>query len=127
MKRIVITGVGLVTSIGDGVKDTWENLISCKSGIKEISSFETEDLPCKIAGHISNNSKESNFFDEEKYFNYKDLKRNDRFILYGLAAAEQAIKDSGIDILSEVSKLRIGVTVGSGIGCLLYTSPSPRD
>ena len=85
MKRIVITGIGLVTSIGDGVDATWKNLISCKSGIRKISSFETEDLPCKIAGHISNNSKENNFFDEGKYFRIpvddRDLDYNKYFDL----------------------------------------------
>ena len=63
-KRIVVTGLGLLTSIGDNVQNTWDNLISCKSGIRKISSFDTEDLSCKIAGHISNNSEDDIFFNE---------------------------------------------------------------
>ena len=118
MKRVVVTGLGLLTSIGDGVQNTWDNLILCKSGIKKISSFDTEQLPCKIAGFITNNPEEDNFFDQNNYFNYKDINRNDRFILYGLAAAEQAIKDAGIDTVSDEIKLRTGVTVGSGFGGL---------
>ena len=101
MRRLVITGLGLVTSIGDGVEDTWNNLLSLKSGIRKISSFDTEDLPCKIAGFINHDSKEENYLNLEKYFITKEINRNDRFILYGLAAAEQAIKDSGFDNKNE--------------------------
>ena len=118
MRRIVITGLGLVTSIGDGVEDTWNNLLSLKSGIKKISSFNTENLPCKIAGFINHDSKEENYFNFEKYFSTKEINRNDRFILYGLAAAEQAIKDSGFDNKNESLMLKSGVTIGSGIGGL---------
>lgn len=118
MKRVVVTGLGLLTAIGDGVQNTWDNLLLCKSGIKKISSFDTENLSCKIAGYINHNPEEDYFFNENNYFTNKDIKRNDRFILYGLAAAEQAIKDAGIDSVSEEIKLRTGVTVGSGIGGL---------
>ena len=118
MRRVVITGLGLVTSIGDGVEDTWNNLISLKSGIKKINSFNTEDLPCKIAGFINHDSNEENYLNLEKYFSNREINRNDRFILYGLAAAEQAIKDSGFDNKNESLMLKSGVTIGSGIGGL---------
>ena len=118
MKRVVVTGLGLLTSIGDGVENTWDNLILCKSGIRKISIFDTENLSCKIAGYISHNPEDDNFFNQNKYFNNREVNRNDRFILYGMAAAEQAIKDAGIDIVSDKIKLRTGVTVGSGIGGL---------
>ena len=118
MKRVVITGLGLLTSIGDGVKISWENLISCKSGIKKITNFDTSDLTCKIAGHISHNQNDQFAFDQNKFFQTKDLKRNDRFIIYGLAAAIQAIQDSGIDFLSEEQKIKTGISVGAGIGGL---------
>ena len=62
MKRVVVTGLGLLTAIGDGVQNTWDNLILCKSGIIKISSFDTENLSCKIAGYISHNSEEDYFF-----------------------------------------------------------------
>ena len=90
MRRVVITGLGLVTSIGDGVEDTWNNLISLKSGIKKINSFNTEDLPCKIAGFINHDSNEENYLNLEKYFSNREINRNDRFILYGLAAVIKA-------------------------------------
>ena len=118
MRRVVITGLGLLTSIGNNVTDSWKNLIDCKSGIKKISDFDVEDLPCKIAGYINHKDNEKIFFDLLNFFEKKEIKRNDRFILYGLIAAKEAIQDSGIENLNEEQKLRIGVSVGSGIGGL---------
>ena len=62
MKRVVVTGIGLVTPLGDGVEDTWESLINSKSGIESIDHFDTEDLPCKIGGFIKHNSDKNGFF-----------------------------------------------------------------
>ena len=118
MKRVVITGLGLLTSIGDDVNTSWNNLINGISGIKKITSFDVESMPCKIAGYLSHNKEESNYIDLNKFLDLKEIKRNDRFIQYGLIASEMAIKDSGIDLLSEEEKLRVGVSVGSGIGGL---------
>ena len=73
MRRVVVTGLGLLTSLGDGVKNTWDNLILCKSGIRQISSFDTENLSCKIAGFISHNPEDDNFFDQHKYFTEIDF------------------------------------------------------
>ena len=118
MKRVVVTGLGLNTSIGNNVGETWKNLIAGKSGIKKIENFDTNDLPCKIAGFISHDPKDKNYLNLEDYFEKKEINRNDRFILYGLIAASMAIKDANIENLSEKSKLRTGITVGSGIGGL---------
>ena len=118
MKRVVVTGLGVLSSIGEGYSETWNNLISCKSGIKKITSFDTSNLPCKIAGYISKDENSSNYINLEKYIDKKDINRNDRFIQYGLVASILAIKDAGIENLSEEKKLRTGVTVGSGIGGL---------
>ena len=118
MRRVVVTGVGLYTSIGDDTKSTWNNLLDCKSGIKKISKFDTSDLPCKIAGFISSDPESENFSEEGKFLQPKEIKRNDRFIRYGLIASELAIKDSKVNLLNESQKLRIGVSVGSGIGGL---------
>ena len=118
MKRVVVTGLGVLSSIGEGYSETWNNLISCKSGIKKISSFDTSNLPCKIAGFISKDEKSTNYINLEKYIEKKNINRNDRFIQYGLVASILAIKDAGIENLSEEKKLRTGVTVGSGIGGL---------
>ena len=118
MRRVVVTGLGLLTSIGEGVEDTWKNLLATKSGIKKITSFEVDNLPCKIAGFISKEEDSPNYINIEKYIEKKDINRNDRFIQYGIVAANFAIKDSGIDNLNEQQKLRIGVSVGAGIGGL---------
>ncbi len=118
MRRVVVTGLGLLTSIGKSTDETWSNLISCKSGIKRINHFDTEGLPCKIAGHISHNENDKGYYDRSIHLEPKDIKRNDRFIQYGIAAAKMAVEDAEIENLSTEEKLKIGVSVGSGIGGL---------
>ena len=118
MSRVVITGLGLVSSIGNNVSETWDNLITGKSGIKKISSFDVSDLPCKIAGYISHNEKDEYYVDRSKFLETREINRNDRFIQYGLIASKMAVEDAGLISLDEESKLRVGVSVGSGIGGL---------
>jgi len=118
MKRVVVTGLGLLTSIGNNKDDTWNNLINCDSGIKKISHFDTEGLSCQIAGFISHDVNDRFYYDRSLHLNLKDIKRNDRFIQYGIAAAKMAIEDAGLDEIQEKEKLKIGVSVGSGIGGL---------
>ena len=118
MKRVVVTGLGLISSIGEDVIKTWSNLVSGKSGIRKINTFDTDDLACKIAGFISHNKDEENYIDRLKTLEAREINRNDRFIQYGLIAAKMAVEDSGINDLADDKKLRIGVTVGSGIGGL---------
>ena len=118
MKRVVVTGIGLLTSIGSNYKESWNNLLSGISGIKSIDHFDTEDLPCKIAGHIENDSNKDYYYDPLTHLEKKDLIRNDRFIQYGIAAAKMAIEDAGITDISDQDKLEVGVTIGSGIGGL---------
>jgi len=118
MRRVVVTGIGLLSSIGDNANKTWKNLISGKSGIKKIATFDTANFSSKIAGYISHDEKDSFYVDRLKFINQKDINRNDRFIQYGLIAAKMAIEDAGINFLSDEKKLRIGITTGSGIGGL---------
>ena len=118
MKRVVVTGLGLLTSIGNNKDDTWNNLINCESGIKKISHFDTDGLSCQIAGYISHDVNDRFYYDRLLHLNLKDIKRNDRFIQYGIAAAKMAIEDAGLDEIDEKEKLKIGVSVGSGIGGL---------
>jgi 3-oxoacyl-[acyl-carrier-protein] synthase II len=118
MRRVVVTGLGLLSSIGENYLKTWNNLISGKSGIKKINSFDCSDLPCKIAGYISHDEKDEFYIDRLKSLDQREINRNDRFIQYGLIAAQMAVEDSGINLLSESIKLKTGVTVGSGIGGL---------
>ena len=116
MRRIVVTGMGLLTSIGNDKSSTWNNLINCKSGIKKIQHFDVSDFPSKIAGYISNDPDDEYFFNKYSILETRDIKRNDRFIQYGLIAAQMAVDDAGLNNLTEEEKLRIGVSVGSGIG-----------
>ena len=118
MKRVVVTGLGLLTSIGNNVEDTWKNLTNCNSGIRKITHFDTEGLTCQIAGFISHDPNDSIYYDRLKHLEIKDIKRNDRFIQYGIAAAKMAIEDAGLEEINEEDKLKIGVSVGSGIGGL---------
>jgi 3-oxoacyl-[acyl-carrier-protein] synthase II len=118
MRKVVVTGLGLLTSIGNNKNSTWKNLIDCKSGIKKIDHFDTEGLVCKIAGHISHEKNNPFYYDRTLDLEIKDIKRNDRFIQYGIAAAKMAVEDAGINLLNEDEKLKIGVSVGSGIGGL---------
>tara|TARA_A100001011_G_scaffold172489_1_gene181304 strand:- start:5752 stop:7002 length:1251 start_codon:yes stop_codon:yes gene_type:complete len=118
MRRVVVTGMGLLTTLGNNLDTSWDNLINCKSGIKQINHFDVSDLPSKIAGYINNNSEDENYFNKSYFLEPKDLKRNDRFIQYGLLAAKMAIEDAGIINLTEEEKLKVGVSVGSGIGGL---------
>lgn len=109
-RRVVVTGMGLVTPLGNTVSGTWENIVAGKSGISRISHFDTSDFPVKIGGSIHN-------FDPEVYIPKKDVKKMDPFIHYGMAAGLQAFADSGIEVTEENAP-RIGVAVGSGIGGL---------
>ena len=118
MRRVVVTGMGLLTTLGNNLDTSWDNLINCKSGIKQINHFDVSDLPSKIAGYINNNSEDENYFNKSYFLEPKDLKRNDRFIQYGLLAAKMAIEDAGLINLTEEEKLKVGVSVGSGIGGL---------
>ena len=118
MRRVVVTGIGLLSSIGEGKENTWNNLLNGKSGIKKIDQFNTDEFSCKIAGYISNDENNTNYFDISSHLDNKEIKRNDRFIQYGIVAAKMAVEDSGIQNLSDEDKLNTGVIVGSGIGGL---------
>tara|TARA_B100000989_G_scaffold66190_1_gene46045 strand:- start:4488 stop:5735 length:1248 start_codon:yes stop_codon:yes gene_type:complete len=118
MRRVVVTGMGLLTSLGNDKEKSWNNLINLKSGIKKIDHFDVSDLPSKIAGYINNDPDKENYFNEHSYLELRDIKRNDRFIQYGLIASNMAIKDAGLNNLSDKDKIRVGVSVGSGIGGL---------
>lgn len=110
-RRVVITGIGLVTPLGLDVKSSWDSLVAGRSGIKSITHFNTDTLACKIAGIIDG-------FTPEKYIDPRDLKKMDLFIQYGIAAATEAIEDSGWKATDELSSNRTGLILGSGIGGL---------
>ena len=114
MNRVVVTGIGMVSPLASNVNDTWNQLLHSKSGIKKITSFNTDDLNVKIAGQIPNNDEEFGF-DANNFIAPKDQRKVDDFILYAIAAADQAIEDSAIGKLEEEKAKRAGVLIGSGI------------
>ena len=109
-RRVVVTGVGLVTPLGVGVDVTWDALCAGKSGIAEITHFDTTDYPTKIAGEVKN-------FRGEDWLTVKDAKRTELFIAYAVAATRMAVEDSGLKI-DESNAHRVGVITGCGLGGL---------
>jgi 3-oxoacyl-[acyl-carrier-protein] synthase II len=107
-RRVVVTGIGLVTPLGVGMDEFWKNLIAGRSGISAVTSFDVNGYTCRVAGEIRN-------FNAADFVDGKAVKRNDRYTLYAIAASKLAMDDSKMD-LSAVDKLRFGVIIGSGIG-----------
>lgn len=116
-RRIVVTGLGLVTPLGCGVETTWQNLIAGKSGIKRITAFDPENFTCQVAGQVPEGT-EPGQFDVNAYVSVKDQKKMDRFIHLGLAAAKMALEDANWMPEDENSKERTGMSLGAGIGGL---------
>jgi 3-oxoacyl-[acyl-carrier-protein] synthase II len=118
MRRVVVTGLGLVTPLGCGVDVTWDRLIGAESGIGAIQGFEVSDLPCRIAGEVPRSGNEPGIFDPDEWVPPKEQRKMDTFIIYALAAAIQAVEDSGWKPDGEEDQNRTGVMIGSGIGGL---------
>ncbi|MDR3426822.1 MULTISPECIES: beta-ketoacyl-ACP synthase II [Silvimonas] len=110
-RRVVVTGLGHVSPVGNDVATGWANLLAGKSGIGKITRFDASEYACQIAGEVKE-------FDIGQYISAKDARRMDLFIHFGIAAAFQAIADSGIEDLAGLDKTRVGVNIGSGIGGL---------
>ncbi|MEE1056028.1 MAG: beta-ketoacyl-ACP synthase II [Acutalibacteraceae bacterium] len=107
MRRVVVTGLGCITPLGNDVETTWNNMVNGVCGIDFIKSFDTTDSKAKVAGEVKD-------FDPLKYIEKRDLRKTDLYVQYALAAAQQAVEDSGI--VGNVDENRFGVYVGSGIG-----------
>ena len=117
MRRVVVTGLGMVTPLGDGVAHCWDRLLKSYSGVSAIDSFDVSDLPAKVAARVPTGS-EAGEFDAVKYVSSKDTRRMDQFIIFALGAAIQAVEDSGWIPEREEDQDRSGVMIGSGIGGL---------
>lgn len=117
MRRVVVTGLGIVSPLGRGVDFNWKSILEGKSGIRQIEGFDLKDIPVHIAGQVPF-GKEENLFDPDTVMAPKDQKKVDKFILYGLAAGSDAIEDSGWKPESDEDQFRSGVMMGSGIGGL---------
>jgi 3-oxoacyl-[acyl-carrier-protein] synthase II len=118
MRRVVVTGLGLVTPLASGVEDTWSRLLAGKSGARKITKFEASDLATKIACDVPRGDGGDGTFNADQWVDPKDQRRVDDFIIFGLAAAKQAVADSGWQPGSEEERCRTGVLIGSGIGGL---------
>ena len=110
-RKVVVTGLGIISPVGNSVSDSWDNICSGKSGITRITRFDASPFASQIAGEVKD-------FDVKQYLSVKEARRMDVFIHYGMAAGMQAIIDAGIENINGLDATRIGVNIGSGIGGL---------
>ena len=106
--RVVITGLGVVTSLGINIEEFWQNLLAGRNGISRVTRFDPSDFSCQVGAEIRD-------FDPTEYLDAKEVRRNDRFTHYGVAASKIAVEDANLD-LNRVNKDGFGVFIGSGIG-----------
>jgi 3-oxoacyl-[acyl-carrier-protein] synthase II len=118
MRRVVVTGIGLVTPLGIGNENVWNRLVAGESGVRGIQSFDVSDLPAKIAGQVPRGDKASGLFNPDDWVPPKEQRKMDEFIVFALSAAQQAVEDSGWKAETEEDQERTGVMIGSGIGGL---------
>ena len=118
MRRVVVTGLGLVTPLGCGVEPTWKRLLAAQSGASRITTFETSDLACQIACSVPRGDGSNGTFNPDQWMEPKEQRKVDDFIIYAVAAADQALADAKWVPKTEDEKERSGVLIGSGIGGL---------
>ncbi len=118
-RRVVITGLGIVSPVGIGVAQAWQNIVAGKSGVTRITKFDASQFASQIAGEVQG-------FDVTQYLSAKDARRMDTFIHYGLVAGMEAVKDAGIEV-TEQNAERIGVNIGSGMGGLAMIEATHKD
>src|SRR5918997_2643528 len=117
MRRVVVTGLGLVTPLGGDVETSWKNILAAKSGATRITRFDPSDQACQIACEVKPPEHEFGF-DPNKRVDHKVQRQVDPYIVYGLYAAGQALEDAGLTEMTEEERYRVGVSIGSGIGGL---------
>ena len=118
MRRVVITGLGLVTPLGCGVDATWSRLLEGRSGARRVAEFQVDDLPCQVAAFVPRGDGSDGSFNPDSCMEPKDQRKVDDFIIYAMSAADQALKDAGWAPKSDDDQERTGVLIGSGIGGL---------
>lgn len=116
MRRVVVTGMGLLSPFGYGAEHSWQQLLTARSAASRIKTFEIEDLPCKIAHVIPRGDGSEHTFNPEAVLEPKELRKIGDFVLFGIAAAEEALRDSGWEPRTEEDRCATGVMIGSGIG-----------
>ena len=118
MKRVVVTGMGLVTPLGCGTDINWKNLISGVSGAKKISKFDVNNYKCQVACEVPTNSEMVGSFVADEWIDKKEIKKLDEFIKYSLAAGEEAFQQSKLMSIEDPDSFRSGCIIGSGMGGL---------
>ena len=116
MRRVVITGMGLVSPLAGDVKHSWKRLLEGRSGIRRVTEFEVDDLPCQIAGRIPLGDGSDGTFNPDLHMEPKEQRKVDPFIVYAMGAADEALDDANWHPLTEEDQIRTGVMIGSGIG-----------
>ncbi|KPF62300.1 3-oxoacyl-ACP synthase [alpha proteobacterium AAP81b] len=118
MRRVVVTGIGLVTPLGADVETVWAKILASQSGARTITRFDPTDYACRIACEVIRGDGSNGTFDADKRVDYKVQRQVDPFIIYGIDAAGQALEDAGLTDMSEAERLRTGLSIGAGIGGL---------
>ena len=118
MRRVVVTGMGMISPLGASVGESWANLLAGRSGAGATTKCDVSDIACKISCQVKRGDGSDGTFNPDDWVPPKDQRRMDDFILYGVAAAQQAVEDAGITDLTEEEKLKTGVMIGAGIGGL---------
>ena len=118
MRRVVVTGIGMVSPLGTGFEESWSRLLAGQSGAGRITRFDASDLSCQIACEVKRGDGSNGTFNPEQWMDPKEIRRYDDFIIYAVSAAKQAMADSGVALNTEDEKCRAGVLIGSGIGGL---------
>ena len=118
MRRVVVTGLGMVTPLGSGVDVTWKKILEGQSGANKVTNFKVDDLACQIACQIPRDASVEGAFNPDDWMDVKEQRKVDDFIVYAMAAADQAMADSGFKAETYEQQARSGVLIGSGIGGL---------
>src|SRR5499426_4776968 len=116
MRRVVVTGLGMVTPLGCGVDHTWQRLIAGQSGITRVERFEVSDLPARIAGQIPRGDGSNGTYNPDQWMEPKEQRKVDDFIVYAMCAARQALEDAAWKPATDDDQAATGVLIGSGIG-----------
>src|SRR5258708_17295215 len=118
MRRVVVTGMGMLTPLGCGVEPTWQRLLKGESGAKKIDTFDVSDISCKIACVVPRGDGSNGTFNADQWMEPKEQRKVDDFIIFAMCAARQALDDAGWKPVSNDDQIKTGVMIGSGIGGL---------
>jgi 3-oxoacyl-[acyl-carrier-protein] synthase II len=118
LRRVVVTGMGIVSPLGCGIETTWANILASKSGARRIDDFQVDDISCQIAHRVPIGDTADGKFNADDWMDVKDQRKVDPFIVYAMAAAKQAIDDAGVEPTNQADAERTGTLIGSGIGGL---------